>query len=699
MDVKPNNPRKNLETMLEMIESAKSQNVDLIAFPEMCISGYLVGDKFTDETYCHDLMRYNDILRDASKDIAIVYGNIYVDNNTQIQKRTGSTSNHPNKDGRSRKYNAVYAYQNQMPVQRVKNAVENPDSRIIDMIDEQNYNEYIDAILPTGVQPKTLLPNYRFFDDERYFFSTKDIATDLNVDIKRLLQPFKFTDKDGKSINIGLEVCEDLWCEDYRLDEKSLDVTKILIENGAESIINVSASPWTYGKNHARDNRIAFIKDDLKTENPGLNDKGNFKPFYYVNCVGVQNNGKNIVTFDGASTVYNSNAEPVQLVENSYEENLMIVDTDKIGSMPVKERTPKLKIAEKYDAIIKGIRGVKDSFGMAENPKYVIGLSGGIDSAVVATLLCDAVGNDKVIGINMPTEYNSEKTKIAASQTAAALSINYNIIPIKKIVDAVMDTIEGTDLDGTGRKLSELNKENIQAKIRGTDMLSNIASKYGALFTNNGNKLEVAIGYATLYGDVGGAFAPIADLLKSEVFDMARYINEVIHRREIISEKLIPDELYRFREDQIEPTAGLKPNQIDPMKFGYHDKLLEKVMDYKKISMENVMEWYLDGKLEKNLDISKELIQRWNIDDPKLFIADLEWVFPLIQKNVFKRVQMPPGIITSKTSFGYDLRESILPFNNTLAYDTLKSKVLSMKSYYDNSSIYRLNFDINKLLT
>jgi NAD+ synthase (glutamine-hydrolysing) len=365
--------------------------------------------------------------------------------------------------------------------------------------------------------------------------------------------------------------------------------------------------------------------------------------------------------------------------------------------MSVKERSEKYMIAEKYDAIIMGIRGLKDNYGLRDDPNFLIGLSGGKDSAVVAALLCDAVGADKVTAINMPTVYNSEITKIAAAQIAVALGINYKIMPIKKIVDAVEETIEGMDLDGTGRKLSVLNKENIQAKIRGTDMLSNIASKYGMIFSNNGNKLEVFTGYCTLYGDTNGAFSPIADLLASEVFDMARYINE-LHGCEIIPKILIPDRLYRFGRGQIQPTAGLKENQVDPFLWGFDDGIVERVRNYKSASIENIMEWYLDGTLEKNISTSKEIIQYRNMDNPKEFVTHLEWLFSLYQQNVFKRKFVPLTFMLSKSAFGDDYMESILLHNKTMNYGELKAKVLSMKNYYDTSSIYRLNFDINKLL-
>lgn len=666
MEVKSNQPRKNLETMLSMIDDAKKQNVDLIAFPELCLSGYLVGDKFTNEEFCYDLMEYNEILRKASEGIAIVYGNIYVDKSEDINARTGSFGIHPNKDGRVRKYNAVYAFQNQKPVERTN----------------------IQNILPDGVQPKTLLPNYRFFDDERYFFSLEKIAQDFNVSLKELALPFKFKDKDNNYVNIGLEVCEDLWCEDYRFNGSSLDITKMLIENDAKSIVNISASPWTYGKNSARDRRIEFLKKDI--EKSGLT----FVPFNYVNCTGAQNNGKNIVTFDGGSTIYNSDAKIVKMATAAYHEELVIVENDKINSMSELSRnTTKVDItnystnirsviAEKYEAIIKGIRHTKDMIGRFDNPRFVIGLSGGIDSAVVAALLSQAVGSDRIIGINMPTKYNSDKTKDAAFNIAKDLNIAYEVIPIQEVVDVVSNVLDKYDLDCSGRKLSDLNQENIQAKIRGTDLLSNLASKYGAIFTNNGNKLETALGYATLYGDVGGAIAPIADLTKEEVFEMARYINDVVYKKEVIPNKLIPDELFRFTQDQIQPSAELKNNQIDPMKFGYHDRVLMRYMDYSKATITKVMEWYVNGTLEKNLGVSRELLQRWNIDNPETFVSDIEWFDKLFQANVFKRIQAPPIIGTDKTFFGYDFRESILPYNTLLAQDRLKEKILSMKSYY-----------------
>jgi NAD+ synthase (glutamine-hydrolysing) len=231
MDVIPNKANENLEKMIKMVEEAKAQSVDLIAFPEMCVSGYLLSDKWQEDGYCNNLMAYNQILREASKGIAIAYGNVYVDE--FINKRVKDDRFHPNKDGRTRKYNSVYVFQNREYVSRLKET----------------------TILPQGVQPKTLLPNYRIFDEERYFFSTQDIARDFSLPLESLLQPFLLR-IDGEQVPIGFELCEDLWCEDYRRNGNALNPTRILIENGARLIINLSASPWTFEKNKTRDKRI-----------------------------------------------------------------------------------------------------------------------------------------------------------------------------------------------------------------------------------------------------------------------------------------------------------------------------------------------------------------------------------------------------------------------------------------------------------
>jgi len=631
MDVIPGEPRVNVDKMISMIKEAKQKDVDLICFPEMCVGGYLLGDKFLEDSYCEELMSFNEEILAHSQGIAICYGNIYVD--------TNSNGYHPNKDGRLRKYNAVYVVENGEYAERL------------------NEND----VLPTGIQPKTLLPNYRFFDDERYFFSLPDVATDFGRELKDLLSPFLISVGNEK-VPVGMELCEDLWCRDYRSSGEAINITKILIEAGAQKIINLSASPWTFMKNNARDRRVKYLKEK----------SGSFVKYYYVNCVGVQNNGKNIITFDGGSTVYNENGDPCILSKKGWEEDLIIID--KKASFESKTREIGNTIREKYKAIYNGLKGSRNILG--DDPKFVIGLSGGIDSSLVAALLVLAFGKEKVIGVNMPSKYNSNKTKESAQTLANNLGIEYLVMPIEDMVNANSSTLESD-----GRSLSEFNLENVQAKIRGTSILSNLAAKYKAFFTNNGNKVEIALGYATLYGDWGGAISPIGDLTKTEVVEMCQYINELVIGEEVIPNQLFPDSLWRFDTDQIEPTAELKNNQVDPMKFGYHCKLLEALTNYQKKSIEDVMDWYLKGVLHVNLGITIELMERWRIIDPKEFLRDLEWFYDTVQKNVFKRVQSPPIILTSKSSYGYDIRESILPVLKTKRFVELSKKIDELSSY------------------
>ncbi|MCM2325059.1 MAG: NAD(+) synthase [Candidatus Woesearchaeota archaeon] len=645
MDVISGRPKKNLETMLRMIDEAKENGADLIVFPEMCVSGYLLSDTWLREDAVNYFTDFNEMIRQASQGIAIAYGNVFVE--------SSSGGFHPNKDGRSRKYNAIYVVQDGEYAARMHS-----------------------TMLPDGVQPKTLHPNYRIFDDERYFFSLQDVSKDMGVPLEALLSPFIIRMKDGDYIPVGFELCEDLWIEDYRMDGEPINPTKILIGNGAELIINLSASPWTYMKNSARDRRVQFLRKESGED---------FVPFLYLNCVGAQNNGKNIVVFDGGSTVYDSDANPILHSSQPFLEQMLYVDTEKIDRLPVEQRVEKPKIAQKYEAIIRGIRHFKDILGKEEDPSFLVGLSGGIDSSVGAALLALAVGSEKVSCYNLPTKFNSDRTISAARYVAEKLQVDYREIPIQGIVDANEHALFAYGLEDQG--ISPLTKQNIQAKIRGASILSNIAGEEGKFWVNTGNKLEVALGYATLYGDVGGAFSILGDLTKAEVFEMARYLNEEIFREEVIPYSLVPDSLFRFSKDKIAPSAELEDMQVDPMKFGYHDALLEAFTDYAKKTPEDILSWYLEGTLAKNLGISESLISRWGIDDPKVFVKDLEWFTGLYQRSVFKRVQSPPIVITSKSSFGYDIRESMLPLEPTFRYESLKAEVLGMKIYVSGGGL------------
>jgi NAD+ synthase (glutamine-hydrolysing) len=619
MRVLPGRPEKNFRAMEEFVRRALDEGCDLVAFPEMCLGGYLVGDLWLDDSFCADLMGYNEALRELSRSIGLVYGNVYVD---QTKK---------NKDGRSRKYNAAYAWSQGRPMPRVRS-----------------------VNLPEGIAVKTLLPNYRIFDDERYFYSLLEESTDQGLSLESLLVPFAFSAR-GRTVRFGLEICEDLWFNDYAYDTRPLNVSRLLIENGAEAIVNISSSPWTYGKDGARDRRIRDAAADCPR----------FVPFYYVNCVGLQNNGKNFVTFDGDSTVYNEKAEAICEASEPYGETLLTHSLPPADSLPCAQRVAPPKPRAHLAAALEAIRGLDDIMGHSCFP-YIVGLSGGVDSAVVACLCALAVGKERVRLFSLPSRYSSEQTKGVAVHVAAKLGIALEVIPIEPLVAANAALLGKFAPD-------ELQTENIQAKIRGTSVLSNIAGILGGVMTNNGNKVEIAIGYATLYGDVNGAIAPIGDLLKTEVFDLARYLNETVFKDEVIPAVLFPDPDFNFH---LPPTAELKADQRDPMKWGYHDALVRVLTDYRRRDPETILRWYKEGTLAANLEISPALLTRYGLDDPAVFVADLEWVMVGFRRAVFKRIQAPPIVIMSRGSFGFDVRESQLPLEYTRAYRALRRELI-----------------------
>ncbi|MEM7252411.1 MAG: NAD(+) synthase [Pseudomonadota bacterium] len=617
-DVKTGRPDLNVQRMLEMIEAARLRRADIIAFSEMCVPGYIIGDLWEIDTLLDDYAEWSETLREASDDICVMFGNVVVDHH-QVGE-----------DGRARKYNAVRVCRNREWLGRTHMA----------------------EGLPPGTQPKTLHPNYRFFDDDRHFYSLRKLSTSLELPLEQWMQPFELPRPDGPPFRFGIQLCEDLWCEDYSYQNEILDTLRRMHLCGAEAVFNLSASPWTWQKNERRHRTISGVLDRSPV------------PFFYVNQIGAHNNGKNIIVFDGDTCAYAPDGA-VRVRTDHWRESLVVAQDHE-------ELTQHDEEIECIDqAILTGMRHL-DHIRGAPN-RFLIGVSGGIDSSVVLCQLVRAFGPERVFAVNMPTQFNAEVTQQNAKALCERLGVEYLRCPIQEIYELVAHTVKAAEFPSHAGEYTRLVDENIQARIRGADILAGLSSKLDLIYTNNGNKTEIALGYATLYGDVNGAIAPIADLYKTQIFELARYLNRVVFRDDVI-----PPNLY---DGTTVPSAELSSAQDvtkglgDPIKYGYHDAVLRQLIEFRHHEID-LMRWYADGELFDRIGWRDDETFAGYFSNSAEWLEDLHWLTRQLRINYFKRIQSPPIIVLSKRAFGFDLRESQLPHYTVRNYEAVRARVL-----------------------
>ena len=645
MEVRAGRPDLNVRSMLGFVERAREAGASIVAFPEMCIPGYILGDAWEIDALVEDYESWSTAIRDASRGIAVVFGNVAIDRGDIGE------------DGRVRKLNAVWVCH---------------DGRFVT-------RSGLPAALPHGVHPKTLHPNYRFFDDDRHFYSLRKLAGETDTRISDWMTPYRIPTRSGV-VRLGVQLCEDIWHQDYRHCREALDTLKAWHRAGADLVINLSASPWTWQKNDKR-NRV--VREAMASSPV---------PFFYVNKVGAQNNGKNILVFDGDTCAYRTDGslagrappwrEAMLVVEGGRATALVHGESASNHLVNVSDRAPNARghaeavpaqteIEAIHDAILTGLRHLDHLRG--RDNRFLVGVSGGIDSSVVACMLRTAFGPERVFAVNMPTRFNAGITRENARSMCEALGIDYMSCPIEDLYRALSGRIEAIEFEREPGTYTRLVDENIQARIRGSDMLAGIASKCGFVFTSNGNKTEVALGYATLYGDVNGAVAPIADLYKPQVVALARHLNDAVFRREVIPRNLVDGDTVPSAElsDAQDVTRGLG----DPIKYGYHDAMLRQMIEYRRHPLDFI-EWYRAGELLERIGWTDEERFRQHFPEPRSFVDDLEWLDAQVRVNCFKRIQAPPIVVLSKRAFGFDLRESQLPAYTPRAYRKAKEALL-----------------------
>ncbi len=621
MEVEPGRPDRNVERMLERIERHRDE-AEVVVFSEMCVPGYLIGDAWEIDALATDFASWSDTVREASAGLTVLFGNVAVDPARLSE------------DGRIRKFNAVWVCHDGEYVRR----------------------SGLPAELPCGVHPKTLHPNYRFFDDDRHFHSVRKLAAEHGRPVVDWTVPYEVPRRGGGTFRFGVQVCEDVWCQDYAGEDGVLDTVAMWRRNGAEAVFNLSASPWTWEKNEKRHRTVR----EVLARSP--------LPFFYVNQVGAQNNGKNVLVFDGDTTAYAPDGRVVGRLPAWKEGELRVGGTPDAAPAASRRETDVRPVpgvalaarparARELDAILNalstGLRHLDSLRG--GDARFLVGVSGGVDSSLVTALLARVLGPERVLAVNMPTRFNSDLTRNNAHELCARLGVDYLVCPIEDLYERVAGIVRGARFAACDGDYTTLVDENVQARIRGADVLAGLAAKFGAVFTNNGNKTETALGYATLYGDVNGAIAPIADLYKTDVFALARHLNETVFEGEVI-----PANLY---DGSTVPSAELSGAQDvtkglgDPIRYGYHDAVLRQMIEYRHHLVE-FLEWMLEGSFFERIG--------WDGSDGSLddfagaeeWIADLEWIDRQLRVNYFKRIQAPPIIVVSKRAFGFDLRES-----------------------------------------
>ena len=615
MDVQAGYPEANAARMIGFIERARAAGCDLIVFPELAIPGYFVGDEWDRPSFLRACEAAGELICAASQGIAVAFGNVGID----WQRR--------NEDGRVRRYNACFLAQD-------------------------------GAFLPScgGRYPfaiKTLAPNYRIFEESRYFYDARKLAMELHVSVAELLTPFVC-----RGIAIGGMVCEDVWDSDY-----SLSPAELLTQAGAHLLLTISASPFTWNKQNKRLRVLSALAARLHT------------PIAYVNYAGVQNNGKNVFTFDGGAGIYDAQGHfagsAVRFGEDAFIAEIG-ADGAVAGGKPVDLTDDDANVATQ--ALLYGAgRFLTDR----KISRVVVGISGGIDSAVVAALHARLVPPENLLLANLPARFNSATTRNLAAELARTLGCLYAEVPIDDAVGLTRRQLDGfvaRDAAGREHRLQVTGPvmENVQARDRGARVLAAVAAAFGGAFTCNANKTEMATGYGTLYGDIAGYLAPIGDLWKGQVYDVARCLNRGVFGREAIPRGIFT----------LTPSAELSKDQAvdegkgDPFVYPYHDALLRAWVErWERPSPEEILSWYMDGTLEKQIGYEGQVATI--LKNPVVFIADLERCWNLYQGlAVAKRIQAPPVLVVSRRAFGFDHREAQLGPRYTPRYQELRKQCL-----------------------
>lgn len=553
----------NTEKILEAIAQGRALGVDLLTFPELAICGYPPEDLLLKPKFIEENLKSLDRVIDGSSDITVVVG--FVDAKGDI-------------------YNAAAVIH---------------DSKL------------------GGVYHKIYLPNYGVFDENRYFQAGNECTVFVIA-----------------GVNVGINICEDIWYE--------AGPATIQAYAGADVIVNISASPYHFGKRDFRERMLGARASD------------NVAIVAHNNLVG----GQDELVFDGNSIIMD---EKGQLVARGkqFEEDMIIADLDvesvfrtrlhdprwrkrtllleeqhwqapkvvvsetpgKASKPPLKPRQVEVKgiPGEIYNALVLGTR---DYIHKNSIKKVVIGLSGGIDSSIVATIAVDALGPSNVTGVSMPSRYSSAGSRSDAELLAHNLGMKLLTIPIEKVSQAYLDVLA----EPFKRVKPDVTEENVQARIRG-NLLMALSNKFGWLVLTTGNKSEMATGYTTLYGDMAGGFAVIKDVPKTMVYQLARYRNLIAGR------ELIPSTVF-----EKPPSAELRPDQKDTDSLPPYE-LLDPI---------------LTAYVEE--DKSVEQIIAMGIDEEVVKKAA-----KLVDSSEYKRRQAPPGVKITPRAFGRDRR---LPITN-----------------------------------
>ena len=515
----------NTARILQAIDQSREAGAAMVAFPELALCGYPPEDLLFHAGLRDNLTAGLERVREASGGIAVVLG-------------------YPHREDGCW-YNAAALFH---------------DRRLL------------------LVHRKNVLPNYRVFDERRYF------APGAQADCA-----------DVGGTRVGLAVCEDVWQE---------DVSRRLAANGAQLIVVLNGSPYELGKQAQREGLLAE-----RARETGL-------PLAYVNMVG----GQDELVFDGGSCVIDASGQ-VCLRAESFEEGLYFCELEAGGGAPVRPVAASVAAlnpedAEVYSALKTGVRDYVRKSGFS---RVVLGLSGGIDSALTLALAVDALGPDRVLAVMMPYRYTSPMSVEDAERQAKTLGSHYEVLPINGMVAAVKETLSGL-FAGLPQDVTE---ENIQSRCRGM-LLMAISNKQGRLVLATGNKSEYAVGYATLYGDMAGGFAPLKDCTKTRVYRLARYRNTL--------SPAIPQRVL-----ERSPTAELRPGQLDSDSLPPYE-VLDEVLD--ALMME---------------DLSVDRIAERGFDP-----AVVRQVLDRVRSSEYKRRQAPPGVRVTQRAFGRDWRYPIV---------------------------------------